>query len=66
MSPIYNGVPVTNEKNPDSDKIQEVLKPLAETLTTEVMTELNSQVSAEGLPPEKVAEDYLTEAGFIG
>jgi osmoprotectant transport system substrate-binding protein len=64
--PIYNGVPLTNANNPDSDAIQEVLAPLAKTLTTEVMTDLNAQVSGEGLPPEQVAEDYLKEAGFIG
>jgi osmoprotectant transport system substrate-binding protein len=63
--PIYNGVPVTNANNPDGDKIQEVLAPLAKTLTTEVMTELNKQKSAEGIPEEKIAEDYLKTEGFI-
>jgi osmoprotectant transport system substrate-binding protein len=64
--PIYNGVPVTNAKNPDGEKIQEVLTPLAEKLTTEVMTDLNAKVSGEGLPPDQVAEEYLKAEGFIG
>jgi osmoprotectant transport system substrate-binding protein len=64
--PIYNGVPITNAKNSDSEAIQEVLAPLAETLTTEVMTELNKQKSGDGLPEEQIAEDYLKEQGFIG
>lgn len=63
--PIYNGVPVTNANNPDGDAIQEVLAPLAKTLTTEVMTELNAKVSGEGLPPDQVSEEYLKEQGFI-
>ena len=29
------------------------------------MAELNAKVSAEGLPPEQVAGDYLKEEGFI-
>jgi len=47
------------------EAILEVLQPLSETLTTEVMSELNAKVSSEGLPPEDVASDYLTEEGFI-
>jgi len=42
-----------------------VLALLSETLTTEVMAELNAQISAEGLDPENVATDYLTQEGFI-
>lgn len=63
--PLYNGAPVVQKENADGDKILEVLAPLDETLTTEVMTELNKQVSADGLPPEKVAGDYLKQKGFI-
>jgi osmoprotectant transport system substrate-binding protein len=64
--PIYAVCPIvkqeTNEEHPE---ILQVLAPLAETLDTETMTELNAQVSAEGLKPEDVAHDYLQQQGFI-
>jgi osmoprotectant transport system substrate-binding protein len=63
--PLYNGAPIVQEENKDGDTILEVLQPLSETLTTEVMSRLNAQVSVDGLPPEDVASDYLTEEGFI-
>jgi len=63
--PLYNGAPIVQEENPEGDPILEVLAPLSETLTTEVMAELNGQVSSEGLPVEDVASTYLTDEGFI-
>ncbi len=63
--PLYNGAPIVQEENAEGEAILEVLAPLSETLTTEVMSELNAQVSSEGLPPEQVAADYLTAEGFI-
>ena len=63
--PLYNGAPIVQEDNPDGEAILDVLAPLSETLSTEVMTELNAQVSSEGLPPEDVAADYLKAEGFI-
>jgi osmoprotectant transport system substrate-binding protein len=64
--PLYNGVPIvreeTDEENPE---ILEVLAPLAEVLTTDVMGELNTRVSADGDSPELVAEEFLQEEGFI-
>jgi glycine betaine/choline ABC-type transport system substrate-binding protein len=41
--------------------IEDVQKPLTE----EVMQELNSRVSIDKQEPEKVAQDYLRESGFI-
>ncbi len=64
--PLYNGaVEVMKQTNEQHPEILEVLAPLAEILTTEQMAELNAQVSSEGLPPEQVARDFLTEEGFI-
>ena len=63
--PLYNGAPIVQQENENGEAILEVLQPLSETLTTEVMSELNAKVSSEGLPPEDVASDYLTEEGFI-
>lgn len=64
--PLYNGVPIVREEtDKENPEILEVLAPLAEVLTTEVMQELNTKVSSEGQKPEKVAEDFLAEEGFI-
>ncbi len=63
--PLYNGAPIVQEENSDGEKILEVLAPLTETLTTEVMLELNEQLSVDGLPEDKVAGDYLKAEGFI-
>ena len=64
--PLYNGVVVEREDfAKQHPQVQEVLKPLAAALTTEVMQDLNTKVSADGLPPEKVAQDFLKSKGFL-
>ncbi len=63
--PLYNGTPIVQKDNPDGQAILDVLAPLSETLTTEVMAQLNAKVSADGEPPEDVANEYLKEQGFI-
>ena len=64
--PLYNGVAVTradfDKKNPEMLK---VLKPLADVLITETMTELNKKKSADGEKPDKIAVDFLKEKGFL-
>ncbi|AXT85316.1 glycine/betaine ABC transporter substrate-binding protein [Aeromicrobium sp. A1-2] len=64
--PLYNGAVVLREDTAtEFPAILEVMAPLSATLTTETMAELNSKVSAEGLRPSKVAEDFLKSEGFI-
>jgi osmoprotectant transport system substrate-binding protein len=64
--PLYNPSAVVREEtDQENPEILEVLAPVVKSLTTEKMTELNAQVSNEGLKPEQVAEDYLREEGFI-
>ena len=48
------------------DTGQQIIQQIQEPLTEEVMQELNSRVSLDKQEPEKVAGDYLKEAGFIG
>ena len=64
--PLYNGAVVMRE---ETDKkypaILEVMAPLSAKLTTETMASLNAKISSDGLPPEQVAKDFLTEEGFI-
>lgn len=45
---------------------REVVQRVQEPLTEEVMQELNSRVTIDKQEPEKVAADYLREAGFTG
>ncbi|MGA8209102.1 MAG: glycine betaine ABC transporter substrate-binding protein [Nocardioidaceae bacterium] len=64
--PLYNGVVVTREDfDQENPAMLEVMKPLADSLTTEVMTDLNKQISSDGLPADQIAEDYLKSEGFI-
>ena len=64
--PLYNGVAVTradfDEEHPE---VLEVLTPLSESLTTEVMTGLNEKISSDGLPADQIAEEFLAAEGFI-
>ncbi len=64
--PLYNGAVVTRA---DFDKAHpemfKVLQPLADELTTEVMTNLNKEKSSDGVDPAKIAEDFLKEKGFL-
>ncbi len=48
------------------DSGRQVIEQVQEPLTEEVMQELNSRVSLDKQEPEKVAADYLKEAGFVG
>jgi osmoprotectant transport system substrate-binding protein len=64
--PLYNGVAVTRaDFDKEHPEMLKVLEPLAADLTTEVMGELNKQISADGLPADKIAEDFLKEKGYI-
>ncbi len=46
--------------------VEEILAPISQALTNEVMTELNGRVDNDGEQPRDVAEDWLTEQGLIG
>ena len=47
------------------DSGRQVIEAVQEPLTEEVMQELNSRVTIDKQEPEKVAGDYLREAGFV-
>jgi len=49
-----------------SPALEDVFDPIAEKLTTEVLTDLNSQVDVDGLPEEVVAEKWLEDEGLLG
>ena len=64
--PLYN--PALNvrkdviEENPQLEKL---FTPISKKLTTETLQNLNTQVDIEGQLPEDVAEQWLSENGFI-
>lgn len=65
--PSYNAaVAMTLETYENHPEIEELLKPMAEALDSEVMTELNYQVDVEERSVDDVAEEYLTENGLLG
>ncbi|MEV4422583.1 glycine betaine ABC transporter substrate-binding protein [Patulibacter sp. NPDC049589] len=45
-------------------QIERLMKPIAEKLTTAKMQELNAKVDIDGQLPDKVAKDWLKDAGF--
>ncbi|MFP4482220.1 MAG: glycine betaine ABC transporter substrate-binding protein [Thermovirgaceae bacterium] len=63
--PVYSlAVCIRKETLDAFPEIADVLAPISK-LTDEVMQELNYRVDVEGLPEEKVAEEYLKEKGLI-
>lgn len=46
--------------------VAEVLAPVSEKLTDEVITQLNSQIDVDGEQPEDVAQEWLEEQGLVG
>ncbi|WP_113705068.1 glycine betaine ABC transporter substrate-binding protein [Nonomuraea lactucae] len=64
--PVYQGAPTiktdTLSKHP---KIAEILAPLSQKLTTEVMQGLNAQVDVDGEDPADVAQDWLAQEGLL-
>ena len=46
-------------------QVAEVMAPISERLTNEVMTELNRQVDVDGKEPADVARDWLVSEGFV-
>ncbi len=65
--PLYNAAPVFRAKyyNANEQALKDIFNPIAAALTQDTMTELNKKVSVEGQRPEKVAQDWLKQQGFI-
>jgi len=63
----YAGVLTLRQETLDEfPEIEEIFDPISQALTNEVMTDLNGQVDNDGIDPSKVAEEWLTDNGFIG
>lgn len=61
-----NVIPAVNADLADDTTLVDALNGISEVLTTEDLTELNSQVDNERLLPEDVATAYLEEKGLLG
>lgn len=62
--PVYNPAPVVR-KDANPDDIAKVLDPIAKTLTTEKMMELNKRVDIDEEDVKDVACDFLKSEGFV-
>lgn len=64
--PAYNAGITVHEKTLEKyPELEELLKPLAEKITTETMTDLNYQVDIDEKSETEVARKWLTENGLI-
>ena len=63
---VYNpSIIMTEELLQEYPELEDLFAPISEELTTEALTQLNSQVDIEGKTPANVAEQWLRENGFI-
>ncbi len=64
--PIYNpSLNVRKEVVDEYPQIEKIFAPISKKLTTDTLQRLNAQVDVEGQLPEDVAEQWLSENGFI-
>lgn len=64
--PAYNAAITIHEESLEKyPELEELLKPLAEKLTTESMTDLNYQVDIEEKSETEVARKWLTDNGLV-
>lgn len=64
--PVYAPAPIIRQEVLEEySQIEEILAPVFESLTLEVLQDLNGRVQVGGEPADAVAEAYLTEAGFL-
>jgi osmoprotectant transport system substrate-binding protein len=67
VQPIYQPAPIIREEVlQEYPQIGDLLRPVFEGLTLEVLQELNGRVQVGGEAAASVATDYLTRNGFLG
>jgi osmoprotectant transport system substrate-binding protein len=66
VQPVYNPAPIVRaEVLEEYPQIEELLAPVFESLSLEALQELNGRVQVGGEPADAVAQDYLTQNGFL-
>ncbi|NIK60592.1 glycine betaine ABC transporter substrate-binding protein [Kribbella shirazensis] len=64
--PAYNVAPVISKQVLDKyPQLRDLLQPVSDKLTDEVLIELNAQVDVDGREPADVAMDWLVKEGFV-
>jgi osmoprotectant transport system substrate-binding protein len=64
--PKYNvSLVVRKEVMDEYPQIEELMAPVTEKLTNEVLLDLNAQIDVDGREPTDVAQEWLREEGFI-
>jgi osmoprotectant transport system substrate-binding protein len=64
--PAYNVAPVVAKKVLDKyPQLRDLLQPVSDKLTDEVLIDLNAQVDVDGREPADVAMDWLVKEGFV-
>ena len=64
--PAYNVAPVVTKKVLDEyPQLRDLLRPVSDKLTDDVLIELNSEVDVDGREPADVAMDWLVREGFV-
>jgi osmoprotectant transport system substrate-binding protein len=64
--PNYNvSLVVRDEVAQQYPEIEEIMAPVTEKLTDDVMLRLNAEIDVEGREPEDVALDWLKDEGFV-
>ena len=64
--PVYNLATVVRGEMLDTHpEIEDVLAPLVDILTNEVMVEMNMRVDVDGEDPALVARDFLEDRGLV-
>ncbi|WP_196260770.1 glycine betaine ABC transporter substrate-binding protein OsmF [Pelagibacterium limicola] len=67
VQPVYQPAPIIREEVlTQYPEIENLLGPVFEALTLEVLQDLNGRVQIGGEPAASVATDFLTENGFLG
>lgn len=66
VQPVYQPAPVIRQSVLDTyPQIADLLKPVFEKLDLATLQRLNGRVQLDGIPPDEVARDYLTETGAL-
>ncbi|MEU8222826.1 glycine betaine ABC transporter substrate-binding protein [Kribbella sp. NPDC048915] len=64
--PAYNVAPViSKDVLAEYPQLRDLLQPVSDKLTDEVLIELNAQVDVDGREPADVAMDWLVQEGFV-
>lgn len=66
VQPVYEPAPIVRKSVLEEyPEIEEILKPVFESLDLVTLQTLNAKIAVEGMSAETVAREYLQDAGFI-